>query len=172
MTPPPPHIEPEFHRPFALDRLGVTHVTETVTATADERAALAVRLGIPALRSLACAWRLQRGPAGRIAAEGRLTARLVRVCVITLDEFTTDLNESFRVAFVPAGQETDDGDPEADDEIPYESSALDLGEAACEQLALALDPYPHRPGATLPDIGDAAGELSPFAALARRLRES
>ena len=47
---------------------------------------------------------------------------------------------------VPAGQESDDADPEAPDEIGYADGMLDLGEAAAEQLALALDPYPRSAG--------------------------
>ena len=42
---------------------------------------------------------------------------------------------------------------------------LDLGEAAAEQLALALDPYPRAPDAVLPDIPDEP-EVLPFATLA------
>ena len=67
-----------------------------------------------------------------------------------------------------AGEERDD-DPESIDEIPYEGSTIDLGEAAAEQLALALDPYPHKPGATLPD-SDEAPRNPAFAALAGRGR--
>ena len=39
------------------------------------------------------------------------------------------------------------------------------GEAAAEQLALALDPYPRSPDAVLPDVPDDP-EAQPFAALA------
>ena len=42
---------------------------------------------------------------------------------------------------VPDGAESDDADPETLDEIPYVDGTLDLGEAAAEQLALALDPF-------------------------------
>ena len=43
---------------------------------------------------------------------------------------------------------------------------LDLGEAAAEQLALSLDPYPRAPGAELPEVATEA-EANPFAALRR-----
>lgn len=60
--------------------------------------------------------------------------------------------------------------PESDDEIPFEGNQIDLGEAAAEQLGLALDPYPRMPGAELPEA-EADVELHPFARLAglRRL---
>ena len=76
---------------------------------------------------------------------------VVRTCVVSLDDFETTLEEDFRVRFVPAGTETDNPDPEAEDEIPFAGTVIDLGEAAAEQLALSLDPYPRKPGAELPE---------------------
>ena len=156
----------EFSRPVAVDRLGAKPFEVEVTATPDECAALARRLAIPAVLALSCRFRLRRGDVGRIAAEAELRARVVRECVVTLDEFEADVAEAFRLVFVPAGTEDDD-DPESDDEIPYDGGAIDLGEAAAEQLALALDPYPHKPGAELPAEAQGAPE-SPFAVLGRR----
>jgi hypothetical protein len=43
---------------------------------------------------------------------------------------------------------------------------VDLAAVLTEQLALALDPFPRKPGARFEAPGT-AGELSPFAALAR-----
>ena len=160
-------VVPEFPRPLGLDRVGAGTFEQEVVATAGECAALALRLGIPAVLAFACRFRLHRGEGGRIAATGDLRARLVRECVVTLEDFETDVSEAFRVAFVPAGSESEGDDPESDDEIPYTGSAIDLGEAAAEQLALTLDPYPHKPGATLPAEVQEKLE-SPFAALARR----
>jgi uncharacterized metal-binding protein YceD (DUF177 family) len=141
---------------------------------------VARRLLIPAVSRLSCRFRLAPQAGGVVLAEGALTARVTRECVVTLDAFETDLAEEFRVRFVPEDQfdaEDESIDLEADDEIPYAGIHLDLGEAAVEQLALALDPYPRKPGADLPGelSGEPPGEAptaeakpSPFAALARR----
>jgi uncharacterized metal-binding protein YceD (DUF177 family) len=160
-------VPAEFSRPLALDRVGAAPYAMEVMATSAECAALAVRLGVPALLALSCRFVLERRDSGRIAAEGALSARLVRECVLTLDEFETTQDEAFRLVFVPSGTESDDPDPDSDDEIPYEGVAIDLGEAAAEQLALVLDPYPHKPGATLPPEAQEPLD-SPFAALRRR----
>lgn len=161
--------QPELSRPFSLDRLAPGVVEETVTATDAECAALATRLRIPAVRSLTCLWRLRRGEQGRVLAEGTLRARLTRECVITLEEFDAESRDSFRVAFVPESLLTDSDDPEQDDEIGYAGNQIDLGEATAEQLALTLDPYPHKPGAKLPWAGDAEEVAeNPFAAALRR----
>ncbi len=159
-------MNPELHRPLALDRVGAA-LDVAIEATADECAALAPRLGIPAIHALRCDFRLRRGEAGRITAEGALRARLTRDCVVSLDEFEVEAAEDFRVVFVPEGTEADDLDPDSDDEIPYAGGVIDLGEAAAEQLALSLDPYPRKPDVTLPDAATEALD-SPFAALARR----
>jgi len=118
------------------------------------------------VESLRCAFHLVRLTAATILAEGRLQARVVQTCVVSLEDFPADIDEAFRVRFVPAGQESDDPDPEADDEIGYAGGMLDLGEAAAEQLALTLDPYPRAPGAELPEL-DAEAAAHPFAALRR-----
>ena len=70
--------------------------------------------------------------------------------------------------FVVEEQADEDIDPESEDEIVYDGSTIDLGEAATEQLALGLDPYPRKPGATLDDEADAPSS-SPFAVLRRKV---
>ena len=166
-------LPPEMHRPIATDRVPQAGMTLDIIATADERNAVAGRLELPMVHLLSCHYVLTRPLAGatrrregEIVAEGRLRASVVRECVVTLELFDELIDESFRVRFVPAGSESDDDDPEADDEIPYEGAAIDLGEATVEQLALTLDPYPRKPGAELPpeavDI-----DFGPFAALLR-----
>jgi hypothetical protein len=74
------------------------------------------------------------------------------------------VEDRFTIRFVPDGREPTDDDPEAPDEIPYQGSTIDLGEAATEQLALALDPYPRLPGAEL-DPAARDREPSPFGSL-------
>ena len=102
-------------------------------------------------------------------ATGRLEAELVQVCVVSLEDFASRLTEEFSLRFVPEGRENFDDDPAAVDEIAY-AGIIDLGEVAAEQLALALDPYPRKPGETLPELDAEADEMPekphPFAALA------
>jgi uncharacterized metal-binding protein YceD (DUF177 family) len=155
-----------MHRPVALDQIGPAGLEVEVHATAAECRALASRMGIPAVVECRCRFRLTGIGAGVVLAEGHLTARVVRDCVVTLDPFETLTEERFRLRFVPPGTESDDADPEADDEIAIAGASIDLGEVAAEQLALALDPYPRKPDAALPET-DAAAPEKPFAALAR-----
>jgi hypothetical protein len=164
-------MNPELHRPVALDRIGPQGAALTVDAEPSELPAIAARLRLVALASLRCTFKLRRIGATTIEAQGTLRARVTETCVVTLDAFEHDVKEGFVVHFVPAGAEDDDPDPEAIDQIPFDGGAVDIGEAAVEQLALALDPYPRKPGAALPP--DLAAEPDgPFAALlALRPRE-
>ena len=160
----------ELSRPVVLDRLGGPGAEYVVDATPAELDAVARRLMIPGLNRLHCDFRLRRLGSGTVEATGRLEAEVVQVCVLSLDEFPQEVREAFMAEFVPAGSETDDDDPDAPDQIPYEGGLIDLGEAAAEQLALALDPYPRKPGAAepAPEPGETAGPFAALAALRRK----
>jgi uncharacterized metal-binding protein YceD (DUF177 family) len=155
----------EFSRPVAVDRIGPKGLDTEVTASEAECAALARRLQVPAVLALTCRFRLTPAEAGRVEAEGALRARLVRECVVSLEPFETEVAERFEAVFVPEGAESATFDLAAPDEIPYAHGTIDLGEAAAEQLALTLDPYPHKPGVSLPE---AEASPTPFAVLRRR----
>ncbi len=142
-------MTPEVSRPLALDRVGPAGIKMLVQADPAELPAVAARLGIPACQSLRCEFRLRRiGEV--IEAQGDLAASLTQQCVVSLDDFDGMMQDHFVVHFVPAGTEDDEPEPDAPDQIPFEGSMVDLGEAMVEQLALSLDPYPRRPGAELP----------------------
>lgn len=160
---------PEFTRPVPVERIGSGGLTRTVSATEAECVALARRLGVPAVRSLSATFHLTRGTGGRIAAAASLAGRLVRDCVVSLEPFETDIAEEFALLFVPSDDLPETIELEGADEIPYAGGTIDLGEAAAEQVALTLDPYPKKPGATLPDDATQDAE-SPFAVLAQRDR--
>ena len=154
----------ELHRPAPLDRIGSQGSVIDVQATAQELDAIASRLGVPSIQRLQCRFRIRRVGGSLIEAVGQLRAAVEQVCVVSLDPFVQDVAETFTVHFVPAGTEDDDPEPDSVDQVPYQGSVIDLGEAAVEQLALALDPYPRRPGARMADPAH-EGAAGPFAAL-------
>ncbi len=135
------------------------------------RAALATLYNLPAISLLRGAFRLQHERSGIIAAKLEMQAKITQTCVVTLEPFDAKISESSTLRFVPAqslpeneGIELDPETLEGPDEIPYTGDMLDLGAALAEQLALALDPYPRKPGAELP--GEFLGEPeNPFAKL-------
>lgn len=164
--------DPEFSRPFVADRLGATLITETLVATPAECAALATRMRIVALGRLSATVTLERALSGLIRVSGRLEADVVQTCVVTLVDFPSHVEDSFTLDFGDAAAELGDEievDVDVDDDPPepIEDGIIDLGELVAQYLALALDPYPRAPGATLdPELtGADASEMSPFAVL-------
>jgi hypothetical protein len=162
-------VIPELTRPFPRERVG-EGTQYVVEANAQERVALARRMGLPEIHALRCTFHLHRGEGAAIPATGLLRARVTQVCVVSLEPFDADIADEFAIRFVPQGTETDELDLDAVDEVPYAGNVLDLGEAAAEQLALALDPFPRKPGAVLPE-DPAADPNSPFSDLGK-LRQS
>ena len=139
----------------------------TLSATPEERVALAERLDLVALNRLEATVRLRRLSKGRGAElDGTLSADVVQSCVVTLEPVPAVVTDRFRVRYVPdmdiAGQrpggEIDVGYDE-DDAEPLEGGAVDMGETVAQHLSLALDPYPRSPGAALPE--DVAEEPLP-----------
>lgn len=141
--------DPEFSRmvrtrPQPPERL-------SITAEADERAALAQRLGVIAIESLVAEVAFE--PDGQaIAAKGLVTADLVQNCAVSGDDFPTRIDERLDLRFVPAGTipATDDEielASDAPDEIEFDGETFDLGEAVAQSLGLAIDPYAESPNA-------------------------
>ena len=158
-------MTPEMSRPFSIERMGEA-ARVTVDADEAERAAIAARLGIESVADLGCRFELRRWEGATVQALGTLRARVRQVCVVSLESFDSDVAEDFEVRFVPEGAESDEIDFDAPDEIPYSGAVIDLGEAAVEQLALALDPFPKKPGAEIPAEAQEQAE-HPFAKLRR-----
>jgi len=162
-----PAAKPEMVRLVSVDLIG-GGTREVVEASAEEREALARRMRILAIHALTCRFDLRRDVGDAIEASGFLSARVKQTCVVSLESFESDISEAFSIRFVPAGTESDGLDLDAPDEIGYEGGVVDLGEATSEQLALALDPFPRKPGAefSAPTPG---GDEGAFAALSKLL---
>jgi len=143
-------IGPEFPRPYRLDQIGAGESQVHVEATPEERAALAERFLIVAIDSLEADYAIRRDAAG-IVARGSIKASVVQSCIATGDPVPATIDEGFLIRFVPEtdadlGEEVELNEEEADT-VFYAGSAIDLGEAAAETLALALDPFPRSPEA-------------------------
>jgi uncharacterized metal-binding protein YceD (DUF177 family) len=170
--------QPEFSRPRRLDQIGGGDSTVSIAAEPGERAALAARFGLESIESLAADYALRRDGT-RVTATGRLVAAVVQRCVVTAAPVPAHVDEPFALRFVPEG-EADSGDDielsEDDcDVIFYTGGTIDMGEAAAESLALALDPFPRSPEAAeaLRDAGvlseEEAGKFGALAGLRDQL---
>lgn len=164
-------MTPEFARPHRLDQIGAGESRVTVSAGADERAALAKRFGLVDIASLEASYALRRDAIG-VRATGHLAADVVQSCVVTAEPVPAHVEEDFDIRFLPEGSTSGDevelSEAECDT-VFFTGGTIDLGEAAAETLALALDPFPRSPAAAeaLKDAGVMSEEeAGPFGALA------
>lgn len=144
-----------------------------IVADDEERAAVADRLALLSLDRFEAHAILSRD-GQKVRARGRLKASLGQSCVATGEAVPAHIDEPFDLSFLPeptvrSGEdevELGEGDL---DTIFHDGSAIDLGGAIADTLALSLDPYPRSAGAdaALKEAGVLTEEdASPFAALA------
>jgi uncharacterized metal-binding protein YceD (DUF177 family) len=173
-------MTPEFSRPERIDAIGERERAVSIEADAAERAALAGRFGLVAVDALGAELTLRREAAG-IVVRGRVRGRVRQACVVTDEPIETAIDEPIALRFVASddsGEEEVELGAEDLDTVPLEGGAIDLGEAAAETMALALDPFPRSAGAEA--ALRAAGVLSEeearpanaFAALKDALRKT
>lgn len=134
---------------------------------ATTRAAIARELDLQALPAFVADMKLAPISEGW-RLDGRVSASAVQTCGVTLEPLPVEINQVFSLRIVEAA-DTDSGeiviDLEGDDPPDVATDGrIDLGQYAVEQLALALDPFPRKPGANFTPSQDTE-ERSPFAVL-------
>jgi uncharacterized metal-binding protein YceD (DUF177 family) len=171
-SPEMPHqATPEFSR--RVDIRQADGRTITIEANEAERRALAKRFAIVGIDRLT-AELIPLRVGNNVSVEGRFDAAIVQSCAVSGEDLPVAMTEALRLRFVPVrGAEQADEEIELDvddlDEIEFEGTTFDLGEAVAQSLALAIDPFVTGPGA---DEARREGGLldpdvsGPFAALA------
>lgn len=166
----------EFSRPERADTIGEREREVAISAGADECAALARRFGLVAIDRLEARFSLRR-EAGSVVATGRVAADVTQACSITDEPLAVAVDEPVALRFVEGvdGGEDVELSEDALDTIAIEDGTVDLGEAAAETMALALDPFPRGPNAAaaLREAGvigeDEVTPLGAFAGLKAKL---
>jgi uncharacterized metal-binding protein YceD (DUF177 family) len=162
--------KPEFSH--CIDVRQASGLSPVLEADEAEREALARRFAITAVNRLVA--RLDLTREGRaVKASGTLEADIVQPCAVSGEDLKVAIREPLAFRFVPASNRQP-GDEEVEleadelDEIEYEGTHFDLGEAVAQSLALAIDPYLTGPNADAVRarvglLGE--GDAGPFAAL-------
>ncbi len=173
-----PHIEPELSRPLPVDKISAGGVEEYLIASPAERKALAARFDLIDLPKLEANLNIDHASNGKmIAVTGKLSAKVVQQCVVTLEPLETQIDDEINILYAPAHfldkgagpPHVDSGEDEAPE--PIVNGIIDLGELVAQHLAIAINPYPRKEGAVLENIETTAAEpsdssLNPFAKLA------
>ncbi|MBR2123933.1 MAG: DUF177 domain-containing protein [Acetobacter sp.] len=145
----------EFSHIISVSRIGEEEMRVSVNAPSEACLRIARRMNLPKVHRLCCQYYLQQEGQGVVLGRGDLTVEFTQVCVVSLEEFEETMRTSFEVRFVPeikARQSSSDA-IDSIDEIVYDGHSIDLGEAAVEQFALELDPYPRAPKWVSPQDG-------------------
>ena len=163
--------EPEFS--LMIDLRQINDVPLTVEPDEPALRRLAGRFGLTEITRMRAEVVLER-EGDRVTATGRLTADVIQPCRISGEDFPVSIDEPVALRFVPpidAAAPDEEIELTADDldEIEYDGTAFDLGEALAQTLALAIDPFAEGPNADAfraeHDLNDSAPS-GPFAALA------
>lgn len=166
-----------WEKPIKLHELGRGPIRLSLEPDAQQRAAIAKQLGLRGLPSLTADVTLKPWLDG-VELTGRFKAVVEQICGVSLEPFQQPLKGEIDVRAVPSGSTNaaaveggelalDLDAPDAPDLLDGES--IDVAAYVIEHLALELDPFPRKPGATF-DYQPKEEEASPFAALAK-LRE-
>lgn len=152
-----------------------------LTASADENRAVAEHLGLESVDNLQAVVTIRPWRRHGLGVDGTLSASIGQICTLSGEPMTTDISETFNERYYP--EDRDDKNRQTETVIDVEATSdyetfagdtVDLGALVVEYLTLAIDPYPKKPGATLPvqirgkSQPDAADNRrpSPFAKLA------
>ncbi|MCB1542619.1 MAG: DUF177 domain-containing protein, partial [Rhodoblastus sp.] len=155
---------PAWSAPLVVGEVPPQGADVVLEADASERDRLAQLNGLVALSSAAATLHATRRGREGLHVTGEVRARLTQTCVVSLEDFESEIVESIDVEFEPARakpvrdegermsrrrrdarppvEEDEEGmdDLDAPDEIV--DGRVDLGALAAEFLTLGIDPYP------------------------------
>ncbi|MGL4242238.1 MAG: YceD family protein [Beijerinckiaceae bacterium] len=164
---------PALSRPVVVARLPRTGQHVRIVADAGQLEAIAAQLGLPKVETFEAEIEVAPASGKRYLAAGTVRARVRQTCVVTLEDFPADVEAPVEAVFAdpealpqPSRKEVERTLDDEDPPEPLENGAVDAGALAVEFLALALDPFPRKPGAALDGAEEENGAEKPFAALA------
>jgi hypothetical protein len=151
-------------------------VLRTLEADSVARTRVARALGLDALLSLQAELRVTPWLDGA-QIDGRWRADVRQTCGVTLEPFDSGLEGEIHLRVLPQGSAALAGLNEAGGELDLNPDAedppdvladdkIDVGAYVVEDLSLAIDPFPRKPGVEF-EAPERPGEPSPFAVLAK-----
>lgn len=138
------------------------------------RAELGKFTGVIAVPRLTATFQVRPSADGGAAVEGMLDATVTQQCGVSLEPFDNKVSEAISLQFAPEGVSAPaaalpEDELDLDPPDTLENGTLDLAAVAAEFLALGIDPYPRKPGATFQPPEEGA-KASAFAVLEKLKR--
>lgn len=169
-----------FSYPVRVGHISANPVTVHIEADQQDLKRLAAQWQIPEVTGFKAEIALKRWKRDGVRVTGRISAEIIQECVVTLEPVKQHIEEDVEAVFLPEGSRlanrSQDGageiflDPEGPD-LPdtFSGDSIDVGAVVAEFAALAIDPYPRKPGQDFADRieSDSASDKkpSPFAVL-------
>lgn len=176
---------PEFSRTVKTDEQVKTKEKLVIEANEVERAGLAKRFELVSIDSLKAELEIKTASNGEVTVRGPMNAQIVQRCVATLEPVPEVIEDTVEVLFSPHVSEADmpsnpdDLEDLSEEELmalldqpePLVDGMIDVGEVVAQFLAVAMDPYPRKDDAELPDSIQSEDDAqedkpNPFAQLA------
>lgn len=170
----------EFSFPVKVGHISANAVTVRISADPSDLARLKAQWDVREVRSFEAEVALGRWKRDGVRLKGHVIVSIIQDCVVTLDPVAQQIEEDFEAIFLPESsrlaKRMQDGsaeivlDPEGPD-LPetFTGDSIDVGAVAAEFAALAIDPYPRKPGVDFADRieSDSSQDKkpSPFAVL-------
>lgn len=174
------HDKPPFSYLVKVGHISANPVDVHIEADNRELAGLAVLWNVLSVEKLEADLKISRWKRDGVRVKGNVRAKIVQACVVTLEPVASEIDENFEQIFVPEDSKlarapaSDAGEMVLDPDGPdlpetFTGDAIDAGEVVTELAALAIDPYPRKPGVEFDghteDTGESDRKPSPFAVL-------
>lgn len=169
-----------FSYPVKVGNISANAVEVRLEAGPDELKALARTWQVVEVLSLTSTVQIGRWKKDGVRVRGRVQARIVQSCVVTLEPVESVIDEPLEAIFVPEGSKlarviaNDNAEMVLDPDGPdlpetFSGDTIDVGAIVAEHAALAIDPYPRKPDAVFGERIESTAEddtrPNPFAVL-------
>jgi hypothetical protein len=150
-------------------RLPKNGMPVTIEADEKQRIALAAEHGLDEVKRYHADLLVTSWKSGGIRVSGTVASDIVQTCVVTLEPIESRIDETVSAVFLPENSKLIPFDLHRSAEVvldaegpdspeTFSGDTIDVGSLAEEFFALAIDPYPRKPGAELPIKVDDAGD--------------
>jgi hypothetical protein len=152
-----------------------------IEADARQRQALAEAHGLVSVEKFRAELLVTPWKRNGVKVSGNVEADITQECIVTLDPLQAKIDETVEGLFLPEDSKLGrlgfegGGEIHIDAEGPdspetFSGDTIDVGALAEEFFGLGIDPYPRKPGATLPGAAGDAAAAQPEGPLQEKLR--
>jgi hypothetical protein len=175
------HVKSPVSFKASVMRLPQKGLPVVIEADARQRQALAEAHGLVSVEKFRAELLVTPWKRNGVKVSGHVEANITQECIVTLDPLQAKIDETVEGLFLPEDSKLGrlgfegGGEIHIDAEGPdspetFSGDTIDVGALAEEFFGLGIDPYPRKPGATLPGAAGDATAAQPEGPLQEKLR--